>query len=70
MLDQKPDVPPFEVRTRHRHAWHWKQTVSHTEWVYFDIYSKLQAPQGQDSIDRTRRDLTHSERTYFIMSGQ
>ena len=46
MLDQKPDVPPFEVRTRHRHAWHWKKTVSHTEWVYFDIYSKSQAPQG------------------------
>ena len=37
------ELPPFEIRTKHRHAWAPRTTkVAMTEWVWIDLYSKMQ----------------------------
>ena len=36
-------LPPFAVRTKHRHAWKPRTTkVAMTEWIWFDIFSASQ----------------------------
>ena len=41
--DLGPELPPFEIRTKHRHAWAPRTTkVAMTEWVWVDVWSKTQ----------------------------